>query len=138
MAPQPPLRRSLPARWWAVFALVLLLGQTLGQWHQGFHAAALHGPAVPAGGAAVGHDHSAAPAGHAHGADDWLGRLFAGHGALDCRLLDQLAHADAPGFVPPAVPVVQAAPTPLPLWRAPAHTSPSGAPYSARAPPAAA
>ena len=139
MAPHPAQRRrSLPAHWWAVLAFVLVLGQTLGQWHQGFHALALQGGAAPSVVTAAGHEHGAAPTEHGHTAGGWLGRLFAGHGALDCRLLDQLAHADAPGFAPPVVPVAQAGSAPLPLWRAPAAPAPSGAPYSARAPPVAA
>lgn len=86
-----------------MFALVLLLSQSLGLLH-----GIVHGPS-----GASGH---AAQVVHAvgeveHGADRFLDRLFSGHSSEDgdsgCRLYDQSSHCDAmPGVLVLALPLV--------------------------------
>lgn len=113
-------RRPAPLGWAFVFAFALLAAQWLGLAH-----AVLH-PQLPA--------HAAAAHAPAHG----LGALFAGHddGSGDCRLYDQLGHAEP---LPPALPVLDTLPAAPP--RVAAGTShdatASGTPYAARAPPRA-
>ena len=129
-------RRPLHAAWWGLLAVVLVLGQTLGQLHQGLHGlpqAGLHTAAATAAHHPTANE--AAPL-HDRAAGDWLGRLFTEHHVLECQVLDQLAHADAPGFVLPELAAGPPMPMGVPLWRASNHIAPAGAPYSARAPPA--
>ena len=79
---------------WGYLALVLLLAPMLGQMHGLTHGAldAQHGASAPLV--------EADEAGHAHG---WLGDLFSAHvDESDCRVYDQLGHADAVLSVPPA------------------------------------
>ena len=105
-------------------AAALLWLQALGLWHQMVHGQAVHGGAVAA--SAVEHGHH----------DD---HAFAGHdeGDPQCRLFDQLAHADlafassseAPGLAACSGPV--AAP---PAGR----LAPQAAGFLARGPPVAA
>jgi hypothetical protein len=75
---------------WCLLALVLLAAQTLAQMHQQVHAHKLQTWQEPA----------ALQAEPAEG--DGIAQLFAGHKAGDCRLYDQLGHADSL----PAMPVL--------------------------------
>jgi hypothetical protein len=106
------LRHRHATAW--VLALALLAAQALGLAHSVAHAPGL------ASVAAVADEH------------------FDGHhaGDAECRLIDQLAHADAlvagALLLPPALPAVLSAPA-LP----PAHTVAFAAGYLARAPPRA-
>jgi len=66
---------------------LVLLAQALGQMHNVLHAAAPQSE-IHAHISFDGHD-------HAHEAGHWLDRLFTGHdSASDCRLYDQISHAD--------------------------------------------
>lgn len=104
-------RPTIVQAWW--LAALLLLAQGLGLSHRIAHAPS-HGPAQVHA-SAWGHDHEA--------------------GSADCRLVDQLAHADAlcapPTAALPLVATAQTAVAPLPSSR-PADTA---AAYLARAPP---
>src|SRR5690606_22939700 len=77
-----------------LLAAALLMLQALGLWHRAVHGSA-HGPA-----ARVVADHAHAEDGHrghlGHGHDAHEDHAFAGHdeGDPQCRLYDQLAHAD--------------------------------------------
>ena len=131
-------RRPWHAAWWGLLALALVLSQSLGQLHQGLHGLpqlGLHAAAAAAPPSPLDPAASAVAPAHRHTAGDWLGRLFAEHHVLECQVLDQLAHADAPGFVLPELAAAPPVPMGVPLWRASKHVAPAGAPYSARAPP---
>ncbi len=82
--------------WALVFALALLLTQTLGL---------LHGVAHPSN---QGHPHSHAEAQHDDGHEALLENLFSGHEqSADCHVYDQLSHSDgATDFVTGALPLV--------------------------------
>ncbi|MBK1689157.1 hypothetical protein [Rubrivivax gelatinosus] len=112
-------RRPAPLGLAFVFVLALLAAQWLGLAHT-----VLHAPA-PAQQHAEPHDHG-------------LAALFAGHdeGGSDCRLYDQLAHAEP---LPPALPVLDTLPAAPPRVAAGnSHDgAASGTPYAARAPPRA-
>lgn len=117
---RPADRRPAPQGLALVFVLALLAAQWLGLAH-----AVLH-PQLPA--------HAAAAHAPTHG----LGALFAGHddGSGDCRLYDQLAHAEP---LPPALPVLDTLP-PAPPRVAAGRThdaAADAAPYAARGPPRA-
>lgn len=111
-APPPTLRRPLAG----LLVCALLLAQMLGLLHRVQHAGGL--PLA------------------ARAETGWHASLFdTHHDASDCRLFDQLSHADAPGFVL------------APMLPAPVHTAPAVAPaptepapqrcvYFARGPPA--
>lgn len=73
---------------WCVLALVLLAAQTFGQLHQQVHAHGLQ-PVLAAA------QPEAADSGG-------IAQFFAAHDAGDCRLFDQLSHADSL----PAMPVL--------------------------------
>ena len=98
-----------------------------GGWTQQHHAAA-HGLGAPATGATAAVAHANAP----HG----LQRLFGPHGAGDCRVYDQLLHADALFSAPP---LVAAAVWTAIRLAAPPQPSPTcgSAVFEARAPPSA-
>lgn len=110
-------------------AAALLWLQGLGLWHQVVHGHAAQGGAISAW--ASGHD--------LHEHDDHEAHAFAGHdeGDPQCRLFDQLAHADIALASPAALPV-------LAVQRGPVSASPAGrlapqaAGFLARGPPAAA
>ncbi|BAL94505.1 hypothetical protein [Rubrivivax gelatinosus] len=113
-------RRPAPLGWAFALAFVLLAAQWLGLAHTVLH------PQLPA--------HAAAAHAPAHG----LGALFAGHadGSGDCRLYDQLAHAEP---LPPALPALDTLP-PAPPRIAAGSTHDAAAepaPYAARGPPRA-
>jgi hypothetical protein len=76
---------------WCLLALVLLAAQTLAQMHQQVHAYKLQP------GQGLAEAQLAEPA-----EGDGVAQLFAGHKAGDCRLYDQLGHADSL----PAMPVL--------------------------------
>ena len=87
---------------WGYLALVLLLAPMLGLMHGLTHGALDAHHAAPA------HSDHADDSGHEHGG---LADLFPGHAdAADCRIYDQLCHADALS-VPPlaALPMVLSA-----------------------------
>ncbi len=112
--------RSKPLQAW-LLALLLLAAQALGLAHRIQHAP---GPGAAPAAAAV----AAAPASWADGHDA---------GGAECRLIDQLAHADglcdatwAAAPVPPATEAHEAAPTVAPR-------AGSASAYLARAPPLA-
>ena len=87
---------------WGYLALVLLLAPMLGLMHGLTHGALDARHAVPA------HSDHADDSGHEHGG---LADLFSAHAdATDCRVYDQLCHADALS-VPPlaALPMVLSA-----------------------------
>ena len=87
---------------WGYLALVLLLAPMLGLMHGLTHGAPDARHAVPA------HSDHADDSGHEHGG---LADLFSAHAdATDCRVYDQLCHADALS-VPPlaALPMVLSA-----------------------------
>ena len=101
----------------ALLCLALLLAQGLGQAHALLHAP---GPAAPT--TSSGHD------------GDWIGGSHEAGGS-DCRLIDQLSHADLLWALPAALlPVVPAQAPTLPLARAALQRA-AAAPYLARAPP---
>lgn len=113
-------RRPAPLGLASVFVLALLAAQWLGLAHT------------------VLHQHPAAHAESAHAPVHGLGALFAGHddGSADCRLYDQLAHADP---LPPALPALDTLP-PAPPRLAAGSTHDAAAepaPYAARGPPRA-
>ncbi len=142
-APNPSLSKSSfllrqrAAGWWLL--VLLVLAPWLGNLH-----AVLH-PAAPPGGW-IGQHHAAADASGRPGGDadatpvqasrpHGLQRLFGSHDAGDCRVYDQLLHADALPHAPPLL-VVAA------VWKAirfaaPPQPSPScgSAVFEARAPP---
>ncbi len=119
-------RRTLAA--WGVVALVF--AQALGLVHGTLHAAGF-GPAVAQAAAAAPAAAQAAarPDAHGHG-------LFDGHaaGGAECRLYDQLGHADGLAFACPVLPPHGAAQPPAPVPARPAEPVFFAA-YAARAPP---
>ena len=124
----PPRRLRVLHVWW--LAALLLAAQALGLAHRVAHATGLPSAvAVQAAALAIG---SADAPAH--------GDAGAGHeaGSADCRLIDQLAHADAlcgSGYSPPALPRTSASGT---LASFPALPLGSAAAYLARGPPASA
>ncbi|MFE8644346.1 hypothetical protein ACFX58_04595 [Sphingomonas sp. NCPPB 2930] len=130
------LLRQRAAGWWLL--VLLVLAPWLGNLH-----AVLHPVAPPGGWIAQHHaaaDASGRPAGDADatpvqaGRPHGLQRLFGSHDAGDCRVYDQLLHADALPHAPP--PVVAA------VWKAIRFVAPpqpqrscGSAVFEARAPP---
>lgn len=85
--------------WIWILSAGILLSQTVGLLHQVVHAPSGHPPAMA---------FTASPAQTDHGLN-WLAKLFADHkkDSGDCRLFDQLAHADLlPTVATMALPVV--------------------------------
>ncbi|MCD0418877.1 hypothetical protein LOC51_16835 [Rubrivivax sp. JA1024] len=136
---RPPDDRHPASRLGLTFAVVfaLLAAQWLGLAHTVLHGTAPAPSAVQASGHPPSPHpaHDAAPAHeHRHG----LAALFAGHddGSADCRLYDQLAHAEP---LPPALPALDTLP-PAPPRLAAGRThdaAAEAAPYAARGPPRA-
>lgn len=95
-----------------VLTCALLWAQALGLAHR-----IVHGPQWSGGGHGLAQQAAVDPSGQSD-ADGLLASLFAGHqGDTDCRLFDQLGHADAlPGVPSLALPVL------LPLFLDPAAT----------------
>ncbi|KQM75671.1 hypothetical protein [Xylophilus sp. Leaf220] len=127
------LLRRRAASW--CLLVLLVLAPWLGQLHAVVH------PAVPQG--TTGLQHTAAPQGagavaaHGHaGGTHGLQRLFGTHDAGDCRVYDQLLHADA---LPSAPPLVVSVAWTAVRFAVPPQPSPScgSAVFEARAPPAA-
>ena len=75
--------RSRGLAWWAWLVVAFLAAQAVGGWHSTRHAQGLAHAIVPT---AVADDAHARDQNHDHDAGD-----------ADCRLLDQLLHADALG-----------------------------------------
>lgn len=113
MRPQAARRRLLLP----LLAAALLWLQALGLWHHVVHGAAGHGDLAVA--AADAHDHA-----------------FAGHdeGDPQCRLYDQLAHADLAFGSASAVPVLAVRGEPMAATPA-GRLAPQAAGFLARGPP---
>lgn len=107
-------RRLLP-----LLAAALLWLQALGLWHHVVHGAALHGDSA----VAFAHEH----------ADD---HAFAGHdeGDAQCRLYDQLAHADIAFGMASAAPILALHGEPMAAVPA-GRLAPQAAGFLARGPP---
>lgn len=120
MRPQTSTRRWLLP----MMAAALLWLQALGLWHQVVHGHAVHSGAAPA--SAGGHDS------HDHHA-------FAGHdeGDPQCRLFDQLAHADIAFAAANAAPCLTAGDGPVAATPA-GRPAAQAAGFLARGPPLAA
>lgn len=123
----PPLRR--PRLWQAwLLAVLLLAAQALGLAHRVAHAPGLaHQTGHPPAAAHAVQASAAHADGHASGHEA---------GSPDCRLIDQLAHADAlcgAASLPPALPRTAAIAPAVPGLALPSR---GAAAYLARAPPA--
>lgn len=81
------LHQDLGLWTWVCLLVLVLLAQSLGQMHGVLHAGPPH-IHTAAQDQATGHR-------HAQAGDPELGQLFGGHGqAKDCRLYDQISHAE--------------------------------------------
>ena len=103
-----------PRAWLAWLLVALVLAPALGLVHGVVHTHREHAPHGPV-------QTTRAAQADAHQAASWIEQLLPAHGNGDCRLYDQLAHADmAPGLAVllPAVPVARlAVPAPAtPDW----------------------
>jgi hypothetical protein len=108
----PASRRRRAAAWLVALALGWLLAQSVGLVHRTVHGGAA-GPAVAVA-LVHGHAHADAPA--AREAVPWFGSHE--DGSAECRLVDQLSHADALPVV--AWPMVAIAALPVPIRWVPA------------------
>ncbi len=112
-----------------MMAAALLCLQALGLWHQVVHGHVAHGGAA----AAFAHGHDP----HDHH-EDHERHAFAGHdeGDPQCRLFDQLAHADI-AFAAPAAVLAWAAQGGPESARPAGRLAPQAAGFLARGPPVA-
>lgn len=122
-----PFRHASPRfrrTWFLLVLLALALAQTLGLMHR-----IVHGP-LPA---PLAH---AVVAAETQAGADWLHELFAGHDKKhDCRLYDQLSHADLACGELPALEPAEFVASPVvvhPAW----HLAWQAAGFLARGPPA--